>query len=856
MPAADLPIAEIEDALVAGLRAQDCVVLSAPTGSGKSTQVPQMLQRHGFLDTGQAVVLQPRRLAARMLARRVAEEMGVPLGAEVGYQIRLENRTSRATRIRFVTEGVLLRQMTSDASLPGVNVLVFDEFHERHLDGDLSLARARQIQATLRPDLKIIVMSATLDQERLADYLQPCAQVNAEGRTHPVEIRYWPRQPNFDREPLWEVATQAVRQLIADTPGDLLVFMPGAFEIGRTVRELEACRDLRGIRVLPLHGELPPERQDEAVGRSNERKIIVSTNVAETSLTIDGVTGVVDCGLARQARYDPRRGINTLLIEKISRASADQRAGRAGRTQPGVCLRLWTERDHADRPAHEKPEVHRVDLAECLLLLKAADVADVAGFPWFEAPVEGALNRALQLLQDLGALATLEPHGITSLGRRMLSFPTHPRYARMLIEGGQRGCAEVVALMAAMTQARPFLLRKVDRDVERARDDQWGDEESSDFLRLVRVWEYAAERRYALEDCRRLGIHAQAARQVGAIFKQLRQIAEREELTLSEAVPAAEISKCVLAGFSDQLALRLDAGTLRCAVVHGRKGLLSRDSVVRDARLLVAAEINEIEGREVNVQLSLATAVQEDWLAELWPNDFSTGEQVVYDEDSRRVVVREERRFRDLVLASKATAAEPPPDAAAQLLAVRVASGDLKLKHWTEVEDRWITRVNRMAEWFPELEVTPITPEGRGLLVEQICLGCRSARDLKDRQVMPVLREWLRPEQLAVLDDYLPERIELPNGRRARIRYGESGPPVLSAKLQDLFDMSDSFRLGLGRLQVQWELLAPNQRPAQLTASLDGFWTGAYREVRRELAGRYPKHAWPTPEEAASLNKQ
>jgi ATP-dependent helicase HrpB len=489
-------------------------------------------------------------------------------------------------------------------------------------------------------------------------------------------------------------------------------------------------------------------------------------------------------------------------------------------------------------------------------MLKAAGIDDLAAFPWLEAPEPGSLARALVLLQDLGALEPEAPHAITALGRRMLSFPTHPRYARMLLEGGRRGCAQVVALMAAMTQARPFLLRGVGREVERAREEQWGDEEASDFLRLVRVWEYAAGQRYDLDACRRLGIHAQAARQVGAIFKQLCLIAEREDLALNEAVPVAEICKCVLAGFSDQLALRLDRGTLRCAVVHGRKGLLSRDSVVQEARLLVAAEINEIEGREVNVQLSLATAVEETWLEELWPDDFNTGAQVVYDEDSRCVVVREERRFRDLVLAAKATATEPPAEEAARLLAARVSQGEIKLKHWTEVEDRWITRVNRMAEWFPELEVTPITAEDRGLLVEQICLGCRSARDLKDRQVMPVLREWLRAEQLAVMDDYLPERVELPNGRRARIRYGENGPPVLSAKLQDLLGMNDSFRLGLGRLSVQWELLAPNQRPVQLTASLDGFWTGAYRDVRSQLAGRYPKHAWPTPEEAATLSKK
>jgi len=842
-----LPIYETEDALIAGLREHGRVVLTAPTGSGKSTQVPRMLRRHGFLDTGQAVVLQPRRLAARLLARRVAEEEGVPLGAEVGYQIRLETRTSTRTQIRFVTEGVWMRQMTHDAQLSGIQVIVFDEFHERHLDGDVCLARAREIQATTRPDLKLIVMSATLAQAPLREFLAPCAVVESTGRTHPVEINYWSRTPNFAKEPVWDLATQAVIQAMEATAGDLLVFMPGAYEINRTVQALTAHRQVKGCRVLPLHGELPPERQDEAVAPCEHRKIIVATNVAETSLTIDGVTGVIDAGLARIARFDSRRGINTLLIEKISRASAQQRSGRAGRTAPGVCWRLWTERDHADRREQEKPGVQRGDLAGSALMLKGAGIDDLNRFVWFEAPETAALQRACTLLHDLGAIEGGESGAITDMGQRMLGFPAHPRYARMLLEGDHRGCAKIVALMAAMTQARSFLLRSVGREVERAREAQWGDEDISDFLRLARVWEYAHQQRFDLEACRRLGIHAQGARQVGAIFRQLLKVVEDAGLALNEAVPVEEICKCVLAGFSDQLALRLDRGTLRCAVVHGRKGMLARESAVQDATLLVAGEISEIEGRggEVNVLLSLATRVEEEWLEQLFPHDFSEGKHVVYDEDSRRVMVRHERRFRDLVLASKLTADEPPEDEAARLLADRVRRGEIKLKHWTETVDRWITRVNRMAEFFPELEVSPVAAEDHGLLVEQICLGSRGARELKDKEVMPVLRDWLRPEQLAVMDDYLPERVELPNGRRARIRYGETGPPVLSAKLQDLIGLTDAFRIGLGKLAVQWEILAPNQRPVQLTDSLDGFWAGAYREVRKQLAGRYPKHHWP-----------
>ncbi len=349
-------------------------------------------------------MLQPRRLATRMLAKRVAEEMGTPLGDVVGYQIRLESRVSERTRLRFVTEGILLRQMSFDATLRGVTAVVFDEFHERHLYGDISLARALQLQQTTRPDLKIIVMSATLDTGLLKTYLAPCEVLVSQGRSFPVRIESLSKSVKFDNDPVWDVAARECERVAGESSGDMLVFMPGAYEISRTVQAIQGNRALREFVTFPLHGELPPEQQDRAVARYEARKIIVSTNVAETSLTIDGVTTVIDCGLARVARFDPHRGINTLLIEKISAASADQRAGRAGRTAPGVCVRLWTEREHGQRAPQELPEVKRLDLAEVVLTLKASGIDDVANFPWLEKPEAKALERAEMLLADLGAL--------------------------------------------------------------------------------------------------------------------------------------------------------------------------------------------------------------------------------------------------------------------------------------------------------------------------------------------------------------------------------------------------------------------------------------------------------------------
>src|SRR5580658_4104879 len=407
-----LPIYEIESEIISRLKSDRRLILSAPTGSGKSTQVPQMLLRHDFLKEGEVVILQPRRLATRLLAARVAYELGVKLGDEVGYQIRFENVTSAKTKIRFVTEGVLLRQMIEDPKLRGVSVLIFDEFHERHLYGDITLARSLDLQEQFRPDLHLIVMSATLNAGELENYLKPCVTLSSEGRMFPVEMEYAAEPTYNDKRPVWEQAAEAFSYYVnSGGEGDVLVFMPGGFEISQTIEAIRHVSESKGFILLPLHGELEPKLQDAAVARYEQRKVVVATNVAETSLTIDGVRLVIDSGLARMAHYDANRGINTLLIERISQSSADQRAGRAGRTAPGVCMRLWSREEQSHRPPQELPEIRRLDLAEVVLTLKAAGVDDLRNFRWLEKPDEIALTHAEELLTDLGAIkpAVLPP---------------------------------------------------------------------------------------------------------------------------------------------------------------------------------------------------------------------------------------------------------------------------------------------------------------------------------------------------------------------------------------------------------------------------------------------------------------
>ena len=698
----DLPIYELENEIVASLAAQPRLILQAPTGSGKSTQVPQILLDRGLLGTGEVVILQPRRLATRLLARRVAFERSGRLGDEVGYQIRFEKVASKKTRIRFVTEGILLRQLLQDPELAGVAAILFDEFHERHLYGDITLARTLQLQEAGRPDLKLVVMSATLESDRLAKYLAPCPVLTSSGRAHPVRIEYLTKPVRAENYPIWDLAADEFARIAAQTEGDALIFMPGKYEIMRTISAIRASRVSDRFVALPLYGELPPAEQDAALDQYEKRKVIVATNVAETSLTIDGVRVVIDSGLARIARFDPRRGINTLFIEKISRASADQRAGRAGRTAPGHCLRLWTESEHLERAAQELPEVKRLDLAEVVLTLKASGIEDVAAFRWLEPPDPKALQNAEQLLGDLGAI---EAGKLTSLGQRMLAFPVHPRYARMLLAAQEQRCVRGIALVAALTQGRNLLRRAESREMRDEREDFLGGEDESDLFILLRAFRFAEKNHFDPRRCSRLGVNAGAAREAGQLWEQFLSIARAEGLDIAEreAEPGA-IARCVLAGFPDQVAARLDEGTLRCALVHNRRGVLARESVVHRARLLTASEIREIESSdgERQVLLTLATAIKEEWLREFFPEAIEERTEVAYDSSLRRVVGRTVTLFHDLVLAEKKSE-RVPADESAAILAREVMAGNCPLKQWDHAIEQWIARLNFAAAAFPEL---------------------------------------------------------------------------------------------------------------------------------------------------------
>lgn len=847
-----LPIFEIVDELCAAVacdvRAR--VLLKAPTGSGKSTSVPGILIDAGI--SGKILVIEPRRMAARLLAGWVAKQRRSTLGHEIGYAVRFDTKYRADSRIIYLTDGVFQRWIQDDPELHGVGAVVFDEFHERRLTVDIALGRCLDLQEKTRPELRFVVMSATLETAGLADYLAPVVSLETSGRTFPVEMFYRPeRPPTNDRRggppretPVWEKMVAVCREAMAmPDAGNILMFLHGTHEIRKTIELLENSSISSGWDVLPLYSALPPAAQEAAISHCPRPKIIVATNVAETSLTIDGVRTVIDSGLARSASFEPRRGINTLLIKKISRAAAEQRAGRAGRTSPGRAFRLWSEADHGRRAEFEAPEVQRVDLAEAVLLLKAADVSEIRQFRWFDAPSEESLSRAERLLLDLGALDSAGR--LTEEGAKMALLPLEPRFSRLMLAGHEHGCIAETAFIAATVQGEGIFSNK--RGNVGRKDFIFADDDS-DFAGEWRAFESAEAMGFDPRRCDALGIMARAARETAQGFDRLISLAERfgwNWQAVDFKAHREAIGHAMLAAFSDQLAIRVSKGTLACKLVGSRKGKLDDDSCVKNAPAFVAAEITEVEAREIIVHLRRATAIDPAWLERLFPDDLTVSDGAVWDESRRRVVARKETRFRDLVLDGKESDHGVNLNKAAELLASRVLSDDLELKNWDHTVEQWTARLTLLGMWMPELGMPGWSDDDRADAIAQICHGAVSYKEIKDANVWRVLREWLSAGQAAALDSYCPERITFSNGQSAKITYQLDKDPFISLRVSHLFGIWETPMIASGRVPLLIHILTPGQKPWQMTKDLQNFWANGYAQMKKEVAGRYPRHPWP-----------
>jgi ATP-dependent helicase HrpB len=849
-----LPIDPLLPDIIAALRVGNRLVLRAAPGAGKTTRVPAALLDAGVAGDQQVLVLEPRRIAARAAAEFVAGARGGRVGAEVGYRVRFEQRGGAATRLWFLTEGVLGRQLARDPFLEGAALVVLDEFHERHLQGDVALAVVRELQATVRPELKLLVMSATLETDALAAYLGGCPVLTSAGRAFPVQVEF---DAAADDRPLAGRVAGALRRVLADRAdrGDVLVFLPGAVEIRRAADAIAPLAAEHDLLVLPLHGDLPLDAQQRVLQRAARRKVVLATNVAETSLTIDGVTAVIDSGLARVARYDPRHGVNTLRLASISRAAAEQRAGRAGRVAPGRCLRLWTAGEHAARLEREVPEIRRLELSATLLELRAWGLRDARGFAWLDPPSAAAVARAERLLALLGAVDAASGE-LTETGRRLLAVPAPPRLARLLVEAERRGRAEQGALLAALASERD-----VCRDARAFGGEPVGARPTgpSDLLLRAELFETAARAGFDAATCHRLGLDQGALRTTERARRQLelrggrRSVAaggrRRPSRRRRGSVGAASSSgrdeallRCILAGFPDRVVRRRAPGSARGVMVGGTGVVLDDRSVVRTAELFVAVEVEG--GRGVELRVCIASAVERAWLDEMFPYAIRRTDRVEFDDARERVVRRTRELFHDLVLAERVHT-DVDRAAAGAVLAAAARRDPARAAAVGDAERAFLARLRFLQRWMPELDLPADTEAFLAAAVAALCDGKRSFGELRQADLLGVLHGLLTRRQLQALAREAPSHFTLPTGRSVAIAYDAERPPSFAARIQEVFGLRATPRLAGGRVALVIQLLAPSQRPMQITDDLESFWRTTYPEVRKELRGRYPKHPWP-----------
>jgi ATP-dependent helicase HrpB len=832
-----LPIDPLLASIVQSLRTHPTLVIEAPPGAGKTTRVPRALFDAGLAE-GEIVVLEPRRLAARLAARRVAEELGEGVGETVGYQVRFEDASSARTRIRFVTEGVLGRKLLSSPELRGVSIIILDEFHERHLQGDVALALVERLRRSQRPELRVVVMSATLATEALASYLG-APVLRSEGRRFDVAVDHLPAPED---RPLASQVASAVRRLVVEgLDGDVLVFLPGAAEIRRAREACEKIAADANLLVVPLHGDLSPKEQDEAVLQADRRKVILSTNVAESSVTIEGIFAVVDSGLARVASQAPWSGLPRLRVEKVSRASAIQRAGRAGRTRAGRCLRLYTRADFDSRPAHDAPEIRRLDLAQTRLEIAALaplgdDDRTIGDVPWLEPPPEPHVRAADELLARLGAIG--EGSAITETGRSMLRFAVHPRIARVVVEGERRGVADDACIAAAIL---------AEGDIRAASRQRFGpgrvhDEptERSDLGALVDRFREVQQSRFSAGSVRAADLDAGATHAVARAASQLARACDRRRSNVPASTEDA-LGMALLAGYPDRVARRVRAGGRQIALAAGGSAELAETSVVRDAEWMVALDAEErAQGPRAAVVVRLASGIEPEWLIDLFPREVHERREVTWNAQTERVQTRESITWEGLVL-HESEKAQPAPQEASRVLAQAALAAGTAAFAAEGALDRWLARARYAASVDPSIRA-PDDDAVRAALVE-LCDGRATFAELRAAGLLDALRASMGGRSGDV-DRIASERVTLAAGRSVPIQYEAGKPPSIASRLQDFFGMTDGPRLG-GRAAVVLELLAPNGRAVQVTTDLAGFWQRHYPAVRKELMRRYPRHSWP-----------
>ena len=811
MPSPTFPITPLLPDIVRSLSDHPRLVLEAPPGAGKTTQVPLALLDEPWLQGRKIVMLEPRRVAARAAAGFMAKQRGEAVGGTVGYRIRFENKVGPDTRIEVVTEGILTRMIQDDPMLESIGAILFDEFHERHLAGDLGLALALDVQAQLREDLRIVVMSATLDGEKLARFLD-APRLSSEGRGFPVQVAHFPAR----RDEAIEVqARRAIEHAVLTHPGDVLVFLPGQREIAR-VEAMLADVLSEDIVVLALHGELPVEKQSEALqpDPQGRRRVVLATNVAESSVTLPGVRVVVDSGLAREPSYDPNSGFSRLEVTNISQASADQRAGRAGRVAEGWAYRLWPQSQRLD--PQRRPEIALVELGALALELAAWGSDDLR---FVDAPPPGAMNAARDLLRRLGALT--DTNAITPLGKRILALGTHPRLAAMLLSADEGEDRALACDLAALVEARDPLRMGGDA--------------------LVARWRALAAFRNgrAPQDANRSGLAA-----IDAAAKQWRRRV-REATAPPASVEAHRLGDVLMHAFPDRIGFQHPQDARRYLLANGRSARLFDDSALVGEPWIVVNELRH-ETRDALVQR--AAPVDERCLRRDFADRFVTEDTVRWDASRRALSAQRESRFDQIVFDAR-PAGRVDPALAAAALTDAVRDLGLDALPWPESLRQWRERVRCLRDWMPDLGLPDLSDDALMATLDdwlQPAFAGKTRLDaLGEDDLANALKSGLDWSLRQRIDALAPTRITVPSGMERRIEYAHGQPPVLAVKLQELFGLADTPRVADGRVPVLLHLLSPSGKPLQVTSDLRNFWNSTYTEVKKEMKGRYPKHPWP-----------
>ncbi len=853
-----LPIDPYLSEIIAALRSHLALVLVAEPGAGKTTRVPPAIIHAGLLpiDSAKLVLLQPRRVAARAIAGRIAQENQWQVGQQVGYQMRLESNLRPHTPLRVLTEGVLTRQLLDNPFLDGIGLVILDEFHQRSVHADLALAMLRQIQQTVRPDLRVVVMSATMAVEPVAAFLGNCPIMNIPGRTFPVKISHQPRGDVPLETHLLNVIEQTLERSVApptalgsadpEDPGDILVFLPGVGEIQRCKTALAPAVKRWNLLVLPLHGSMSMDEQMRVLQRAERRKVILATNIAETSLTIDGVRTVIDSGLMRQAGYDARRGIDRLETMRISAASAQQRAGRAGRTAAGNCVRLWSLREERGLAEFDVPEIQRIDLSSTLLSVYLWDSSDPDHFAWFEKPSESALEAARRHLAMLGALAAAPERGLSALGRALAQLPVHPRLARMLIAAGPLGLWGQASLLAALISEKDILTSQHAGAVAKISAE-------SDVLRRMDIFEQirgdggAGHGPWTGVDMAAVA-HVERVRE--DILRMRREVIWKDPSAVPSIFTVGEnreqsLLKLLLAAYPDRVCRRRSDDHQRALMVGGKGVRLAVGSSVQHPEFFLAIDIQDdprsSRGEAVVVW---ASGIDSAWLLEMFPQVVKQTQTVEWDSIEQRVVALRRWVYHDLILRENQTGA-PDPVVAASLLAEKAQPRLLEMMTSHGGARGLLARLAFLRQAMPELQVPPMTPEVIAQILSVACAHKRSMAELRDENWRDSIWNALSHPVRRALDLHAPQTITLPSGRVATLDYSAEGQPTLAVRVQEMFGCTQTPRIASGRVPVQLQLLGPNFRPVQITSDLPSFWKQGYLLVRKDLRARYPKHAWP-----------